>query len=74
MKIIRLDIEKLKTMTDAEIREWLSNSTMTNAGYTTKVCRTCGSWNMDENGNAKTAEIVEVCRTCIKIPEKEIKS
>jgi len=72
---IKIDTEMLSVMTDDDIRTWLmKNAAQNNYSYVTKVCRKCGSFYMDENGDSRTAKIVDVCRHCIEIPEKENKT
>jgi len=69
-RAIKIDVEMLASMTDDEIRSWLlENAARNNYAYTIQVCRQCGSYQITEAGNARTAKIVKVCRNCIKIPE-----
>ncbi len=40
-----------------------------NGSYAVKICRKCGRFRFDEEGNAKTAKIVGECKGCVEVVE-----
>lgn len=53
-------IDLLKT--DDEIRSAVKP--MMNGGYCTKICKKCGNYYTDPDGNTNTAEIIQQCISC----------
>jgi len=53
------------TETDEEILSIVGK--LPNGSYCTKVCRGCGMFFCNENGDIRTAKVVDVCRRCVKV-------
>lgn len=51
-----------KNMTDDELKAWVRPQG--NGAYTTQICRYCGSYYFDYDGDIDTAEIVDICKKC----------
>jgi hypothetical protein len=61
MRTIKLRTEE--GMTDQEIRETARKSP--NGEYATEICKGCGSYKVDPEGNLTKAKIVGTCRECV---------
>jgi len=62
--ILRINVNK--GITDDEIRLALSNHKF-NGEYATQICKNCGSFAATENGDWKTAIILDKCDQCHRI-------
>ena len=60
------NIEIRPRMTDNEIREMVAEHP-SNGEYATDVCRECGNFYSNLDGNALTAKIHEECKKCCGI-------
>jgi len=62
MKRINVDLDI--SMPDHEVRD--RTKQMPNGDYATKICKKCGSYWQQPDGDWKTAEIVTICKECFE--------
>jgi len=65
MKILGIDIDEIKGMTDAEIKAFAIKSMKGyNGGYIFSVCRKCGIVRTSPESSSAQMEIVDRCSQC----------
>ena len=65
MRLINLEIDRIKGFSDNKIREFVCKNLL-NGAYASTICKNCGSVLSSPETNCKDAKILNKCKKCFE--------